>query len=507
MDSSSPAYDYCTRKHISHLVPKTGWGIIAITVAVSLIEPTTTGMESSIMGAINSLPQYKSYFDLKDHTIGLNSAAVWIGLCLTLPFVQQMCDGLGRRKTIFYSLALMVTGIVLSSCSVHIAMFVIGRIVLGMSSGIFGSAASVLVAEVCPPKHRGLILGLFHSGYYIGSLLSSAITYGTRDMANDWSWRVPLICQIVPTIICFTVILFAPESPRWLVMHGKEDEAREIFYILEGGDTARAESLIKVVHESVTKESIVAKGLGLWRRQFSTKANLRRAFILLNVGILCELGGSNIATYYFNILLSSVGVTNVRTQLEVSMIRSAWCLVCSLAGCYTFDIIGRKKQAFIATTGLIVCLYILGGLVKKFQEDGKTSTGYGAIALMFLFTGFYSYCYTPLLYLYAPELYTNPSRSVGNTILKACDYFSGLFATFVLPIGMSNLTWKFYMITASYDMIFLPFIAFTWVETKGVPLEKICELFDDDPGTLDWQEPQLESGVEYVTVDISDKKK
>ncbi|KAG7775202.1 hypothetical protein KL930_003402 [Ogataea haglerorum] len=290
-------------------------------------------------------------------------------------------------------------------------------------------------------------------------------------------------------------------------MHGKEDEAREIFYILEGGDTARAESLIKEVHESVTKESIVAKGLGLWRRQFSTKANLRRAFILLNVGILCELGGSNIATYYFNILLSSVGVTNVRTQLEVSMIRSAWCLVCSLAGCYTFDIIGRKKQAFIATTGLIVCLYILGGLVKKFQEDGKTSTGYGAIALMFLFTGFYSYCYTPLLYLYAPELYTNPSRSVGNTILKACDYFSGLFATFVLPIGMSNLTWKFYMITASYDMIFLPFIAFTWVETKGVPLEKICELFDDDPGTLDWQEPQLESGVEYVTVDISDKKK
>lgn len=483
--SSPEQFDYYKRQHLSPLVPRTKKAMLFCTICVATIEPITTAMESSIMGSINSLPQYKKYFNINNGTLGLNSAAIWIGLILTLPFIQQMADGFGRRKTIFISLGLMVVGIILTACSVHSAMFVIGRIILGMSSGIFGSSASVLVAEVSPPHQRGLILGLFHSFYYAGSMISSGVTYGTRNMQSNWSWRIPLIIQIIPTILCFSAIMFAPESPRWLVMHGKADEAKEIFYILEGDNAERADELVEEVLQSIAKENKFSQGLGLWKRQFKLKSNWHRAFILLNLGNLAELGGSNIATYYFNILLNSAGVKDVTTQLQVAIIRAAFCLVCALFGCWTFDIIGRKKQALISTTGLIVCLFILGGLIKKYGDSDNIHGKYGSIAMMFMFTGFYSYCYSPMLYLYPPELYTNPNRVVGNTILKACDYGSGLFATFMLPIGMSNMGWKFYILTGGYDIIFLPCIAFLWVETKGLPLEKVCELFGDNAEELE----------------------
>ena len=179
------AFDYSKRQHLSPLVPTSRVGLICCIIMVSIIEPVTTAMESSIMGSINSLKEYKHYFNINNGTVGLNSAAIWIGLIITLPFVQQMSDGLGRRKTIFCSLGIMVVGVILTACSINTAMFVIGRIILGMSSGIFGSSASVLVAEISPPKHRGVILGMFHSFYYAGSMISSGITYGTRNMKSN----------------------------------------------------------------------------------------------------------------------------------------------------------------------------------------------------------------------------------------------------------------------------------------------------------------------------------
>ncbi|KAG7726075.1 hypothetical protein KL948_004810 [Ogataea haglerorum] len=499
------AYDYSQRRYLSRFVPTSRLGMLLIVVAVAVVEPATTGMESAIMGSINSLPQYKAYFSLTSTNIGLNSASKRIGSILSLPFLQKTSDGIGRRMTILCAIVLMVIGIAISAASVNMAMFIIGRIFLGLAAGLINCSASVLVAEICPLEIRGWVLGLFHSCYYIGSLIASGVTYGSRDLQSNWSWRIPTIIQVVPSLTCASLVLFTPESPRWLVMKGRVDEAREIFYTLQRNDAGSADFMVAEVERSLREEAAASKGYGVWRRQLHSRAYWKRAFIMLNIGLLCELGGSNIATYYFTILLEQIGVKDAKTQLKVNMVRSAWCLVCALIGCYTFDIIGRKRQAFLATTGLIECLFILGGLIKKYGGSDDKSGGYAAIAMVFMFTGFYSYCYTPITSVYPPELYPSPTRVVGNTIMRGCDYSAGLFATFMLPIGMSNLGWKFYMLTGGYDIIFLPLIAFVWVETNGVPLEKICELFGEVSET---ESPSIddESNINYVEVPVADKQ-
>lgn len=466
-------------KLFSNYVPKTRFGLLFAAMLMAIVYPSTTGMESSIIGTINSLPQYKSYFNINNKTLGLNSAATWIGYFISTPFIQQLCDYLGRKKTIFMSVWIMCLGIGLSSGAVNTTMFVIGRIIIGLAAGCMAGGSNTLVGEMSPPNMRGFLMGLYHSSYYIGSLIASGITYGTRNRKDNWSWRIPLLTQLIPVICCLILVLFCPESPRWLMLKGHKTRAEEILYILNDQNAEKTESLIVEIEYSLVKEKELSRQHGVYARQFKSKANLQRMFISLSLALMCELAGSSVATYYFSILLESAGVTSVKTQLKVAIIRSAWCFVCALTGCATFDTFGRKKQAFFSMCGIIVCMFILGGLIKQYGKTENTSGQYGAIAMMFLFSGFYSYAFTPLLSIYSTEIYSNAARLAGVTIFHFFDYSAGIFGTFMLPIGMSNMGWKFYVLNASYDLVFLPMIYFAWVETKNMPLEEIPTLFGE----------------------------
>lgn len=478
MDSASTAsYDYSQRKYLSKLMPKSQAGAIAITVAMAIVYPSTTGMESSIIGTVNSLDQYTEYFNINDKTLGLNSASTWIGYLLACPFVQQVCDYFGRKKTILAAVLIMYVGVALASAAQNTAMFVIGRIIIGIAGGLFGGAANSLVSELSPPKRRGMIVGIYHSCYYVGALIASGVTFATRFRPDEWAWRIPTLIQLVPVTVCLMIIPITPESPRWLILKGRDDHAREIFYVLNGGDIEKTEDVVASVKLEIEVEK-ASNTKGVYLRQFQTKPNLRRLAICMTLAWACELSGSSIATYYFSILLDSAGVTDVTTQLEVSIIRSAFCFVLALFGCYMFDILGRKKQALISMTGIIVFMFILGALVKVYGPSDNTSGQYGAIAMMFLFSGAYSFCFTPMLSLYPPEIFSNSSRLAGITIYHIFNYSTGLFCTFMLPIGMSNMGWKFYILTASYDVLFLPIIYFIWVETKQLSLEEIPVLFE-----------------------------
>lgn len=476
-------YDYTVRKHYPKYAPRSRDGIIMVAFLMAIIYPTTTGMESSIIGTINSLQQYTDYFNLNDHTLGLNSAATWIGYFLSCPFIQQFCDYFGRKRTIFLSVWIMLLGIALAAGAQNTAMFVMGRIIIGLSAGCMAGGSNTLIGELSPPHLRGIIMGLYHSAYYVGALIASGITYGTRDMQNEYSWRIPTMTQIIPVILCLFMMIFCPESPRWLVLKGRTCQAKEIIYVLEE-DQEKTEELIKEIQNSLVVERITSKSKGVYRAQIKTKANLHRMLICLSLALMCELAGSSIATYYFSILLNSAGVTDVKTQLQVAIIRSSFCFVCALTGCYTFDIIGRKVQALISMAGIIVCMFILGALVKVYGESDNNSGKYGAIAMMFMFSGFYAYCFTPLLSLYPLEVYPNASRLAGITVFNLCDYSAGIFGTFMLPIGMSNMGWKFYILTAAYDFLFIPVIYFTWVETKNMKLEDIPKLFGETADVL-----------------------
>ena len=146
----------------------------------------------------------------------------------------------------------------------------------------------------------------------------------------------------------------------------------------------------------------------------------RRFLVGMSAGPFSCIAGNIIASYYFGSELKTAGIRDSDQQLKANVVLNAWCLVCCLAGTHLAAKAGRKTTALLSQFLLIVCLYIIGGLTKKYSEnpDGASSSlVYGNVAVIFLFQGFYSLAWTPLLYLYAPEV-------MNYSIRAHCQAFS-----------------------------------------------------------------------------------
>lgn len=128
------------------------------------------------------------------------------------------------------------------------------------------------------------------------------------------------------------------------------------------------------------------------------------------------IAGNIIASYYLGPELTSAGITEPLPQLQANVVLNVWCLLCCLVGTLLIDKWGRKPTAFITECLLVICLFIIGGLTKMVADQGLSaskSLKLGDVAVMFLFQGFYSIAWTPLLFIYPGEVLNYSIRANG----------------------------------------------------------------------------------------------
>ena len=142
----------------------------------------------------------------------------------------------------------------------------------------------------------------------------------------------------------------------------------------------------------------------------------KRLLIGMSPGPFSCIAGNIIASYYLGAELDTAGITDSTAQLQANVVLNVWCLFCCLVGTQLCAVWGRKPTAILTECLLVVCLFIIGGLSKLYADNPKgasTSLVYGDVAVMFLFQGFYSIAWTPLLYLYPPEIMNYSIRANG----------------------------------------------------------------------------------------------
>jgi MFS family permease len=234
-----------------------------------------------MMNGLNILPSYTDYFTLTTATIGLNNAAAWIGNFLSCFVMQWFSDRFGRKNIIFIAAIVCFVGIIIQTAAQNVAMFVVGRIIVGFGAELTSAAAPALLGKTLPAAQRGPILGLFFSCFKAGGLLASTITYGTQFIESTWDWRLPSILQCLPSALCVALLPFVPESPRWLVANGRHEEGLEILRIFEGAE--RAEELKSEMEAVIETERLSTnKILGLGssqQKQTATEHLLRLALV------------------------------------------------------------------------------------------------------------------------------------------------------------------------------------------------------------------------------------
>jgi MFS family permease len=156
---------------------------------------------------------------------GLMTAMLELGAFVGAFNQGWLADKISRRYSIVVAVAIFIIGSVLQTAAMDYAMLTVGRTIGGIGIGMLSMVAPVYISEISPPECRGALLVLEEFCIVLGIVIAYWITYGTRYMAGEWSWRLPFLLQMVPSFVLLAGVVVLPFSPRWLASKGRNDEA------------------------------------------------------------------------------------------------------------------------------------------------------------------------------------------------------------------------------------------------------------------------------------------
>lgn len=233
-------------------------------------------------------------------------------------------------------------------------MLIASRFIMGMGIPYAISGASQLITELSYPRERAVIIGLFNESWYVGAVLAAGVTLGTFEWPNHWSWRLPTLFQILPSLLQLTFIWFVPESPRFLISRDRHEEALAILvkYHAEG-DAASAFVAAEYhqIRETIRKEQEASQSP--WKELFTNSVNRRRVLIAACVGLFAQWAGNGLVSYYLARVLSSIGITERRTQNQLNLGLMCWNLVSGVGGSFVQDVWPRRRQ-FLTAYGMFL---------------------------------------------------------------------------------------------------------------------------------------------------------
>lgn len=287
----------------------------------------------------------------------------------------------------------------------------------------------------------------------------------------------------MPAALVLLLILLIPESPRWLLDRGREDQAQKILIKYHGNGNAES-AVVKLELEEIRSSLGIEAELsrGKWwdyRPVVNTRAARYRMWIIMLISVFNQFTGGAVIAYYMPTILEITGITSSSQQLLLNGLNNVFSFVSGVAGSFFVEKIGRRPMLLwgVFLTGLVyVPINVLAGLA---QGDIGTSSGYAFIAMLFLYGVFSSFTWSPLQALYPAEVLNNDIRAKGMAAQSFIAGVMGFINMYATPIALRRIGWRTYTIFLVLHVIHWFLMYFVTVETKGRSLEELEEIFND----------------------------
>lgn len=505
-----PPEDVATQKPLSLY---TWCCVLLSTVSATLMGYDIGIMSSAILSIHDSL--HLSVFQEEVIVGSLNLFAAFGSLG-----AGYLANRLGRRRALLVASALFFVGAVVLAASPNFVWLVIGRLLTGLGVGFAMMIAPLYSAEISPARVRGFLVSFTEVFVNVGILLGYIFGFAFQYLSYKYNWRFMLGAGALPAILLAGGALFVlPESPRWLVLRGQHEKAREVLRdVVCGKDEVEAEQRLE---EIIAANEAEGAGVGIFGGPTTAKSDagkhkfggrsvptlcqwltspLARMYVVaIGINFFQQASGIDALVYYSPVVFREAGIHSKMGKLGATVGMGIVKLGFIFVATYLLDRVGRKKLLYVSATGVIVCLmtaavtFVKLGLnsaagdsmLSVSDTKGGANTSMVGIVVtilaIFSYVAFFSVGFGPISYVITSEIFPLRHRSaaVGVSVFVNRAVSGTVALTFlslakaITPAGVFGL----------FSGFVLASIVFVWAlvpETKGRTLEDIAQLFGDD---------------------------
>ena len=426
-----------------------------------------------------TIAQVTQLFQLDALQQGWYVGCALVGSIVGVLFAGILSDKLGRKLTMVISAVLFSTSALGCALSADFAQLVVYRIIGGVGIGVVSIVSPLYISELAVAQYRGRLVSLYQLAVTVGFLGAYLVNYqllawaesGTQ-LSVDWLnkvfitevWRGMLGMETLPAILFFIIIFFIPESPRWLIVRGKELKAVNILEKIYNSIT-EAKSQLKETKSVLTSET---------RSEWSLlmKPGIFKAVIIgVCIAILGQFMGVNAVLYYGPSIFENAGLSggdSLFYQVLVGLVNT----LTTVLALVIIDKVGRKKLVYYGVSGMVVSL-ILIGLYFLFGD----SLGVSSLFLLIFFL-FYVFCCAvsicAVVFVLLSEMYPTKVRGLAMSIAGFALWIGTYLIGQLTPWMLQNLTpaGTFFL----FAVMCVPYMLIVWElvpETTGKSLEEI----------------------------------
>ncbi|MFT0179049.1 MULTISPECIES: sugar porter family MFS transporter [Pseudomonas] len=414
------------------------------------------------IGVISGATKFiQQEFQISDQVIEWIVSSMMAGAALGALGAGSLSAKLGRKKSLMLGAILFVIGSILCGLATSPTMLIFARFLLGLAIGIASFTAPLYLAEVAPENIRGSMISLYQlmitAGILLAFLSNTAFSY-----YEAWRWMLGIIA--IPGVLFLIGVFALPDSPRWLIMAGRREEAIKVLHRLRGDEKVIQQEVAEIEEQL----KVPQKGWSL----FKENANFRRS---VGLGVLLQVvqqfTGMNVVMYYAPRIFEGMGY-DTAAQMWFTAAVGLTNVLATFIAIFLVDKWGRKP---ILYTGFVVMAVGLG-VVGTMLGMGNLSHGqqtFTVVMLLIFIVGF-AMSAGPLIWTLCSEVQPLKGRDFGIGCSTFTNWIANMIvgATFLTMLGTLGQGTTFW-IYAGLNVVFI-FLVFLLVpETKGVTLERI----------------------------------
>ncbi|MBF4612961.1 sugar porter family MFS transporter [Curtobacterium sp. VKM Ac-1376] len=438
-------------------------GYVYVAIAVSTLGGLIFGYDIGVSGGAGGF--VASDLHLGSFLQGAVVSGSTLGGAIGALAGGPMADRFGRRWTLLLSGVLFSLGALVSAIAPDLSLLMLGRVVVGLGVGAASVLVPVYIAELAPSRVRGALV----AGFQLLTTLGILVGYGVNaSLASTEAWRWSLGLAAVPGILLALGVLLIPESPRWLVVQGRHDDALRVLRRIRGRDDVSHE--IDEI-EAINRED-ASTHRGQWRDMF--RGWVRPMVVVgILVAFFANACGINLIVYFAPQILQSIGM-GASASLLATVGLGVVNVVFTGVGMALVDRVGRRPMLLVGAVGMTVSLGALA-ILLAFPVNGSTA----ALSLICLALYIVVYAVSPGLvaYVVISEIFPLHVRAKATAaatfVIFATNLVIGVFSLPLLDSFGAPATLSIFAVVC---LVFV-FFCLRMPETKGKTLEELEEHF------------------------------